>query len=43
MVANTAALLAKYSDAVCFVNHDGAVVLVLQLDNLGEFGEVALH
>ena len=43
MVANTAALLTKYADAVGFVNHDGAVVLVLQFDNLGELAEVTLH
>ena len=43
MVANTSTLLTKDTNTVGFVNHNRAVVLMLQLNNLRQFGQVALH
>ena len=44
VVAHAAALLAKDTQAVGFVHHDGyVVVLVLELHNLRQFGQVSFH
>ena len=43
MVANTAAIATEDSHAVSLVNHNGGVVLMLELDYLGQLGKVTLH
>ena len=43
MMTNTLAVFAEYSKSMSLVNHDGTIVLVLQFDNLWQFGEVTLH
>ena len=43
VVTHTPTLFAEYTDAVGLVDHDGAVVLMLQLYNLRQFGEVTFH
>ena len=43
MVTHTTPVLSKDSYAVCLVDHYRAVVLVLQLDNLGQACQIALH
>ena len=43
MVAYAASVVAEHAQSVGFVHHDGAVVLMLQLYNLRQVREVALH
>ena len=43
VVADAPTLSAENAKAVGLVDHDGAVVLVLQLDNLGQLCQVAFH
>ncbi len=43
MVAHATAMVAKDANAMSLVNHDRAVILVLELNNLRQIGEVALH
>ena len=43
MITDTASMIAEYAQTMGLVNHDRAVVLVLQFHNLGELGQVAFH
>ena len=43
MVTYTTSLLAKHTQSVSLVNHDGCVVLVLQSYYLGQVAQVAFH
>ena len=43
MVANSTSLLTEHTDAVGLVDHNRAVVLVLQLNDCRQIGQVALH
>ena len=43
VIANTTALLTKYTDTMSLVDHDRAVVLVLELNDSWQISQVALH
>ena len=43
MVAHASTLFAEDADTVGLVDHDGTVVLVLQLNDLGQLGQIAFH
>ena len=43
VVANTTSLLTEYADTMSLVNHDRAVVLVLELNDSRQVSQVALH
>ena len=43
IVANASTLLSEHTKPVGLVNHDAAIVLVLQFNNLGQLGQVTLH
>ena len=43
MVATTASFFTEHAETVSLIHHDGAVILMLQLYDLGKISEVALH
>ena len=43
MIAHTPTLTTEDTDTVSLVDHDGTIVLMLQLNNLWQLGEVTLH
>ena len=43
MIANTTSLTTEYTDAMSLVDHDRAIVLVLELYDLRKLSQVALH
>ena len=43
MIANTTALLPKYTQAMSFVHVNAGIVFLLQADNFGQIGQITFH